>query len=82
MNVHSVTRYGLLLIVYPSASVCWKYQPKTDDSDDVMKQLERDCRQNNLSRALLCMQKAKLMNNWFEDDTFPKNCVEACPFSL
>jgi len=57
-------------------------QTKADDSADVIKQLERDCRQNNLSRALFCMQKARLMQSWYDDDVFPKNCVEACPFSL
>ena len=57
-------------------------QTKADDSADVIKQLEKDCRQNNLSRALFCMQKARLMQSWYDDDVFPKNCVEACPFSL
>jgi len=52
------------------------FQTKTDDSGDVMKQLEKDCRQNSLSLALLCMQKALLMSGSNAGAELPKNCIE------
>ena len=49
-----------------------------DDPPDVMKQLEKECRQNSLSLALLCMQKARLMSGSFAFEELPKNCIEVC----
>jgi len=51
-------------------------QTKTDNSTDMMKQLEKECRQNNLSLALLCMQKALLMSDSGMGADLTKNCVE------
>jgi len=53
-------------------------QTKAESSSDAMKQLEKDCRQNSLSLALLCMQKALLLSNSNAGGEIPKNCIEVC----
>jgi len=47
-----------------------------------MKQLEKECCQNSLSLALLCMQKALLLSTSDAGSELPKNCVEVSSLGL